>query len=417
MLQLQSALGLGVLLLLAWGLGEERRRGAWRIALTGVALQLALAALMLKAPVVATAIGAVGGLVAALEAATAAGTSLVFGYLGGGPLPFEERAPGASFILAFRALPVILVVGALSALLTHWGILPLVVRGLGWLLERSFRLGGAVALASAANIFIGMVEAPLFVRDYLARLSRSELFVLMATGMSTIAGTVFVLYSIILEPALPGAAAQLLIASVISAPAAVTVALLMVPPDRPPLEGGVELPRESDGAMEAVVRGTERGLKVFLSVIATLIVAVALVHLGNAVLGLLPDLAGEPVTLQRIFSWPLAPVAWLLGIPWSEAPGAADLLATKIVINEFVAYLDLAGLPPEALSPRSRLLLVYALCGFANFGSLGIMIGGLCAMAPERRAEIVALGMKSVVAGVLATCVTACVVGVLTPTG
>ena len=372
---------------------------------------------MLKAPIVAAAIGTLSGLVAALEAATTAGTSLVFGYLGGGPLPFEESAPGAGFILAFRALPVILVVGALAALLTHWGILPLIVRGMGLLLERSFRIGGAVGLASAANIFIGMVEAPLFVRAYLARLSRSELFVLMATGMATIAGTVFVLYSIILEPALPGAAAQLLVASVISAPAAIAVALLMVPPEGPPLEGRVELPRESAGAMEAVVRGTERGLAVFLSVIATLIVAVALVHLANAVLGLIPDLAGDPITLQRLFSWPLAPVAWLLGIPWQEAPGAADLLATKIVLNEFVAYLDLAALPPDALSPRSRLILVYALCGFANFGSLGIMIGGLCAMVPERRAEIVALGMKSVVAGVLATCITGCVVGILTPGG
>ena len=415
MLQAQSALGLGVLLLLAWSIGEERRPNAWRIALAGVVLQVALAALLLKVPLVAAALGALSGLVAALEAATGAGTSLVFGYLGGGPLPFEESAPGASFILAFRALPVILVVGALAALLTHWGILPLVVRGFGLLLEKSFRIGGAVGLASAANVFIGMVEAPLVVRDYLARLSRSELFVLMATGMATIAGTVFVLYSIILEPVLPGAASQLLIASVISAPAAITVALLMVPPDAPPLEGRVELPRESAGAMEAVVQGTERGLRVFLSVIATLIVAVALVHLANALLGLLPDLGGEPLSLQRIFSWPFVPVAWLLGMPWGEALGAADLLATKVVVNEFVAYLELSALPPEALSPRSRLLVVYALCGFANFGSLGIMIGGLSAMLPERRTEIVRLGMKSILAGVLATCVTACVVGILTP--
>ena len=249
-----------------------------------------------------------------LEAATAAGTSLVFGFLGGAPLPFEETQPGASFVLAFRALPVIIVVGALSALLTYWRILPLIVRGFGFVLERSFRLGGAVGLASAANIFIGMVEAPLFVRAYLNRLSRSELFVLMATGMATIAGTVFVLYSIILSPVMPDAASQLLVASVISAPAAITIALLMVPPDGSPLEGAVELPREDDGAMEAIVRGTEQGLKVFLSVVATLVVAVALVHLVNAVLGLLPSLGSDPVTLQRIFSWPLTLVAWLLGV-------------------------------------------------------------------------------------------------------
>ena len=295
MLQVQSAIGLVVLLLIAWGVSEERRIGAWRIALTGIALQLVLAAAMLKVPPIAAAVGAINGLVAALEAATAAGTSLVFGFLGGAPLPFEETQPGASFVLAFRALPVIIVVGALSALLTYWRILPLVVRGFGYVLERSFRLGGAVGLASAANIFIGMVEAPLFVRPYLNRLSRSELFVLMATGMATIAGTVFVLYSIILSPVMPDAASQLLVASVISAPAAITIALLMVPPDGPPLEGAVELPREDDGAMEAIVRGTDQGLKVFLSVVATLVVAVALVHLVNAVLGLLPEPRERPV--------------------------------------------------------------------------------------------------------------------------
>ena len=417
MLQVQSAIGLVVLLLIAWGVSEERRIGAWRVALTGIALQLVLAAAMLKVPPIAAAVGAINGLVTALEAATAAGTSLVFGFLGGAPLPFEETQPGASFVLAFRALPVILVVGALSALLTYWRILPLIVRGFGFVLERSFRLGGAVGLASAANIFIGMVEAPLFVRAYLARLSRSELFVLMATEMATIAGTVFVLYSIILSPVMPDAASQLLVASVISAPAAITIALLMVPPDGPPLEGAVEIPREGDGAMEAIVRGTEQGLRVFLSVIATLVVAVALVHLVNAALGLLPSLGSDPVTLQRIFSWPLTLVAWLMGIPWLEALGAADVLATKVVLNEFVAFLELAALPPEALSPRSRLVLVYAVCGFANFGSLGIMIGGLAAMVPERRGEIVGLGMKSVAAGLLATCVTGCVVGILTPAG
>ena len=417
MLQLQSAFGLVALLLVAWVASEQRRRGAWRVALTGIALQLVLGAAMLKVPAIAGAVGAVNGLVTALEAATAAGTSLVFGFLGGGPLPFEETRPGASFVLAFRALPVIIVVGALSALLTYWRILPLVVRGFGYVLERSFRLGGAVGLASAANVFIGMVEAPLVVRAYLNRLSRSELFVLMATGMATIAGTVFVLYSIILSPVMPDAASQLLVASVISAPAAITIALLMVPPDGPPLEGTVELPREDDGAMDAIVRGTERGLRVFLSVIATLVVAVALVHLADAVLGLLPNLGSDPITLQRIFSWPLAPVAWLMGIPWPEASIAADVLATKIVLNEFVAFLDLVALPSEALAPRSRLVLVYAVCGFANFGSLGIMIGGLATMVPKRRAEIVGLGMKSVAAGVLATCVTGCIVGILTPAG
>ena len=415
MLQVQSAFGLVVLLLLAWTLGEERRRSAWRIGLVGVGLQLLLGAAMLYLPGLTDLVAAANRLVAALDAATRAGTSLVFGYLGGAPLPFEERFPGASFVLAFRALPIILVVSALAALLTYWRVLPLFVRGFGWLLERSFRVGGPVGLASAANVFVGMIEAPFLVRPYLSLLSRSELFVVMTTGMATIAGTVFVLYSLILTPVLPDAASQLLIASVISAPAAVTVALLMAPPAGPPTEGTVALPHESAGAMDAVVRGAAQGAKVLLAVIATLIVFVALVSFANAVLGLLPDVAGAPITLQRALSWPLTPVAWLLGLPWSEAQAAAPLLATKVVLNELIAYLDLAKLPEEALSARSRLIVVYAVCGFANLGSLGIMIGGLATLVPERRAEVVALGPKSVVAGFLATCLTGAVVGVLTP--
>ena len=415
MLQAQSALGLVVLLLLAQVMSERRSFRAWRVAVVGAALQIALAAAMLYLPGVADAIAAVNRLVSALDAASAAGTSLVFGYLGGGPLPFKESFPGAAFVLAFRALPIILVVSALAAVLTHWRILPLVVRGFGLLLERSFGIGGPAGLASAANVLVGMIEAPLLVRPYLSRMSRSELFVLMTAGMATIAGTVYALYSIILTPTMPDAASQLLVASVVSAPAAVTVALLMVPQEGPPTEGRLEIPRESAGAMDAVVRGAERGVRVLVAVVALLIVFVALVHLVNAGLALLPDLAGTPITLQRLLSWPLIPVAWLMGVPWEEASAAARLLASKVVLNELVAYLELAKLPEETFSARSKLIVVYALCGFANLGSLGIMIGGLSTLVPDRRSEIVALGAKSVVAGFLATCLTGAVIGVLTP--
>ena len=414
MLQAQSALGLIVLLFVARTLGERRVSSAWRIGIAGAALQIALAAAMLHLPGITDAIASVNRLVTALDAASVAGTTLVFGYLGGGPLPFPESFPGAAFVLAFRALPIILVVSALAALLTHWRILPLVIRGFGLLLERSFRIGGPVGLASAANILVGMIEAPLLVRPYLSRMSRSELFVLMTVGMATIAGTVYVLYSVILTPVMPDAASQLLVASVISAPAAVTVALLMVPPEGSPTEGRLEIPRESASAADAVVRGAEQGVKVLIAVIAMLIVFVALVHLVNAALGALPDIAGTPVTLQRILSWPLIPVAWLMGVPWEECSAAARLLASKIVLNELIAYLELAKLPAETFSPRSQLIVVYALCGFANFGSLGIMIGGLSTLAPDRRSEIVALGAKSIVAGFLATCLTGTVIGILT---
>ena len=388
MLQVQSAIGLVVLLLIAWGVSEERRIGAWRVALTGIALQLVLAAAMLKVPAHRRRDrrdqrsrrrprGGHRGRHEPRVRLPRRGAPSLRGDAAGRELRARISAPSRSSSWWAPSPPSSPTGGSSRSSCAASATCS----------ERSFRLGGAVGLASAANIFIGMVEAPLFVRAYLNRLSRSDLFVLMATGMATIAGTVFVLYSIILSPVMPDAASQLLVASVISAPAAITIALLMVPPDGPPLDGAVVLPREDDGAMEAIVRGTEQGLKVFLSVVATLVVAVALVHLVNAVLGLLPELGSDPLTLQRIFSWPLTLVAWLLGIPWSEALSAADVLATKIVLNEFVAFLELAALPPETLSPRSRLVLVYAVCGFANFGSLGIMIGGLAAMVPERRGE------------------------------
>ena len=360
-------------------------------------------------------LGLVNDLVQALQAASEAGSSFVFGYLGGGPLPFEATAPGAAFILAFRALPLILVVSALSALLTYWRVLPLVVRGFAFLLRRGLGVGGAVGLSAAANVFVGMVEAPLFIRPYLARLGRGELFIVMTCGMATIAGTVLVLYATILAATVPDIAQHLLVASVISAPAAITIARLMVPgrDGEGATVGKIEADPDIRGAMDAITKGTASGLKLLLNVIAMLVVMVALVHLVNALLGLLPAVAGAPLRLERMLGWAMAPVVWLMGVPWAEAMAAGALMGVKVVLNEFLAYLRLAALPPEALGERSRLILTYALCGFANFGSLGIMIGGMATLVPERRAEIAALGLKSVVAGVLATCSTGAVVGLL----
>ena len=411
--ELQSAFGLVVLFVLAWAVGEKRRRSAWRVALAGIGLQVALALILLKVPPIADGVASLGHVVAAMEQATRAGTSMVFGYIGGGALPFAESRPGAAFVLAFQALPIIIVTSTLTALLTHWRILPWIVKAIGVVLERGFRIGGALGLASAANIFVGMVEAPLFIRPYLKDFSRSELFVMMTVGMATIAGTVFVLYASILAPVLPNAAGQLLVASVISAPAAIAVALLMVPPDGPPQDSGSLPPRETSSAMEALVVGARQGLNMLFLIVAMLIALVALVHLANGVLALLPDVAGEAVTLQKILALVMTPLCWLMGIPWAECWDAAQLMATKVVLNELVSYLDLARLPEGTLGERSRLILVYAMCGFANFGGLGIMVGGLTVLMPERRKEILALSWKSLAAGVLATGSTGCVIGIL----
>jgi len=413
LLMLQSACGLVALLFLAWLVSENRRVVAWRIVIGGVVLQLILAALLLKAPPLKTFFLALNDVLNSLERATEAGTSFVFGYLGGSPLPFAERPGASSFVLAFRALPIILLVSALSSLLFYWRVLPIVVKAISVVLEKTLGVGGAVGLSTAANVFIGMVEAPLTIRPYLRQLSRGELFIVMTGGMAGIAGTVMALYASILGPVIPDAMGHILAASVISAPAAIVVASLMVPPLGAPTAGGLALEQPSGSAMDAVTRGTLDGLALLLNIIAMLIVLIALVTLVNMVLAALPAVAGAPLTLQRAAGWIMAPLTWLIGIPWSEAHAAGTLMGTKTVLNEFIAYIDLSRLPPDALSPRSRLLMTYALCGFANFGSLGIMIGGLATMVPERRDEVVDLGMRSIVSGTLATLITAAGVGIL----
>jgi len=400
---LQSVAGIAGLLGIAWLLSEARWRVPWRAAGMGVALVVVLALLFVKLPPARALFLALNDALLVLERATRAGTGFVFGYLGGGEAPFAVTDPGSTFVLAFRALPLVLVISALSALLFHWRILPAIVRGVSWLLEKAMRVGGVVGLATAANVFVGMVEAPLFVRPYLARLSRGELFAVMTGGMATIAGTVLFLYGSILGPIVPDAVAHLLVASLLSAPAALAVSLVMVPPEGEPAGGRIVLPSQYASSMDALTRGTLDGAQLLLNIVAMLVVFVALVALVNLLI--------SPWTLQGMLGWLLAPLAWLAGVPWEEARAAGALLGTKIVVNELVAYLDMVRL--ETLSPRSRLLMTYALCGFANFGSLGIMIGGLGTLCPERRAEVVSLGLKSIVAGVLATCLTAACVGLL----
>ena len=414
MQSLQSAFGLLVFVSFAWAISENRRAASLRVAVAGIATQIVLAALLLKLPPLEAALAGLNDLVLVLQDATAAGTSFVFGFLGGGPLPFEEAQPGASFVLAFRALPLIIVISALTAVLTYWRILPWIVRGFAVALEKSLGVGGAVGLGTAANVFVGMVEAPLFIRPYLAALSRSELFVIMVTGMATIAGTVLVLYATIIGPVIPNAVGNLLTASLISAPAAITIALLMIPQTTASTAGAPVPDPGASSTMDAITRGTRSGLELFLIVVAMLLVLVALVFLVNSVLALLPDVGSQPISLERLLGYLMAPVCWLMGVPWSEAMTAGSLMGIKTILNEFLAYLQLAALPEGALSARSKLIMTYALCGFANFGSLGILIGGLSTMVPERRDEVVQLGLRSILAGTLATCSTGAVVGILT---
>lgn len=413
LLNLQSLFGFFVLLILAWLFSENRRNIHCRFLLTGIALQFALAILLLKIPFLKDGLAALNQWVLALQQSTEAGTSFVFGYLGGGETPFDQTKPQHSFILAFKALPLVIVISAITAILTYWKVLPYLIRVFSLGLEKSMGISGSLGLVTAANIFVGMVEAPLFIRPWIKQLTRSELFTLMTVGMATIAGTVLFLYATMIGDAVPNAIGHLLTASLISAPAALVIARLMVPEDSQPRIQSINIDNPANSTMDALNRGTQSGLTLFLNIIAMLIVLVALVHLVNLGLGVLPDVGGKAISLERMLGYIMAPVVWLMGIPWSEAMTAGSLMGVKTILNEFLAYLQLANLPEGMLSDRSQLIMTYALCGFANFGSLGIMIAGLTTMAPERRDDILSLGLKSILAGTITTCCTGAVIGVL----
>lgn len=408
---MRGFIGLAAIMALAWAIGERRGFSLRRVA-AGLGLQFGLAALLLHLPWMSHLFLWLNKVTEALSDATLAGCSFLFGYLGGGPLPFTPTPGSSTWVFAFVSLPMIIVLSALSALLFHWGVLQRLVRGFSLLLRRSMGIGGALGVGVSANIFMGMVEAPLLIRHYLRNMTHSELFALMTTGMATIAGTVLVLYAQVLSPILDNALGQILTASLISCPASLLIAELMVPETREPSEGGAIEVRYRSG-MDAISEGTAEGLKLYMNVAAMLLVYVALVHLLNAIVGGLPDVGGQPLSLQRLFGWLFAPLAWLLGIPWSECSAAGQLLGTKAVINELVAYMDMTTLPAGTFSPRSVLILTYALCGFANPGSVGIMLGGMGGMLPERRQEMLSLGLRAALGGMLASCMTGAVIGII----
>jgi concentrative nucleoside transporter, CNT family len=409
----QSIAGLAVFTGTAWLISENRTKVSFKIIIAGILIQLVVGLILLKLPVFRNFFISLNRLVLSLEESTAAGTSMVFGYLGGGKLPFVEKFPGAAFILAFRALPLVLLISALSSLLFYWKILPVVVKAFSRVLQKTMGLGGAEGLGVSANIFIGMVESPLFIRPYLNSMTRSEIFTLMTSGMATIAGTVMVLYASILSKVVPNIMGHILTASIISVPSAIMISKIMVPETGRLTSGELTSPEASLSAMDAITKGTMQGIQLLINIIAMLIVLVALVHLVNLILGLLPEFGDQPVTLQRLLGLMMAPVAWLMGVPWKEAPVAGALMGTKTILNEFIAYLDMSRLAQGALSHKTLIIMTYAMCGFANPGSLGIMIGGMGTMAPERRDEIVSLGFRSIIAGTLATCMTGVIVGIL----
>lgn len=414
----QALFGIAVFVGIAIVFSEQRTVPSWRLLLAGLGLQFLFAFAVFNFTFLQQFLALINNGVSAVVNATESGTHFIFGYLGGDPInvdyPFVISEPRATIVLAFRILPLILMFTVLSAILWYYRVLPMIIKGFSFVLRKSLHVSGAVGLSSAANIFIGMVESPALIRPYIALLTRSELFVVMSCGMATISGSVMVFYSIVLRGILENPLVHIITASVISAPAAIMIALIMIPEKNSQSTDDIKSEVKYRSLMDAITKGTYDGVRLMISVGALLLVLVALVALLNSVFSLLPFPSDDPLTLQRLFGYVFAPFTWLMGIPWSEAQVAGSLMGTKTVLNELLAFLALAELPAGVLSGKSVVILTYGLCGFANFGSLGIMIAGLSSMCPERGAEIVELAPKSLLSGTLATCMTGAVAGLLT---
>lgn len=417
--QLRGMIGIAVLIGIAWAISENRtRHPGWRWLLGALALQGLLAVLIVRVPIVWQAVGLVNNAVSAVEAATLKGSSYMFGYLGGAELPFAlKEGAQPPLVIAFQILPLVIVFSALSALLWHWGVLRWLVNGLSFLLRRSLGVSGPVGLAGGAALFLGVVETPLVTRAYFARVSRSELFQLMVLAMATISGALLVLYATTLRAVVPDAVGHMIAASLVSIPAALLIARLIVPASAD--DSATEIDKEDPGlryesSIDAIVKGTMDGMQLFLSVIAVIITVFALVALVDGMLAALPLIDGAPLSLKRLLGWALAPLMWLLGVPWGEAQAAGGLMGTKAVLNEYVAYLELAALPDGTLGPRATLIVTYALCGVANLASVGLLVSTIGTLCPERRAEAAGMGMKSWIAGNLSSGMTGAWIGLVT---
>lgn len=418
--QLRGIIGIAVLLGIAWGLSEDRRaHPGWRWVLGALALQAVLALLIVRVPFVWDVVTLANEGVAAIERATLDGSSYMFGYLGGGELPFElKEGAQPPLVIAFQILPLVIVFSALAALLWHWGALRAAVNGLSFLLRRTLGVSGVVGLSGGANMFLGVVESPLVVRAYFARMSRAELFQVMVLAMATISGAILILYATTLRQTVPDAVGHMIAASLVSLPAALLIAKLMVPGEADDVATETDDSADEPGltyesSIDAIVKGTMDGMQLFLAVIAVIIVVFALVSLTDQILALLPMVGDEPISLKRIFGWLFAPIMWLIGVPWAEAQAAGGLMGTKAILNEYVAYLELAALPDGSLSDRSLLIVTYALCGVANLASVGLLVSTIGTLCPERRSEAAGLGIKSWIAGNIATVMTGAWIGLV----
>lgn len=408
----QAVLGIVVFVALAVPFSTAPRSIDWKIVGVAIALQFAICALLLKVPAISAAFRYLTMAVNGLSTATGKGTTFLFGYLGGGEAPFPVTGPGSMVTFAFQVLPLVIVMSALSALLWYWRVLPVIIHAIAKVFERTLDTRGPAGLVAVANIFVGQVEAPLLVRPYIANMTRYEILLLMTAGMATIAGSVMVIYAAMLGPFFDGALGHLLTKSVMAVPGSVMFAHILIP-ERAADHDVKDPPRIYTGTMDAVTRGTQDGLNIYLGILAVLLVLIAFVAMVNGAVGLLPAVGGEALTLERLAGWVFAPLAWLMGVSWAEAQTVGSLVGVKTVLNEFIAFIQLTRIPADQLGEHARLIATYALCGFANISSMGIQIGGIGTMVPERKADLAAMAPKALLAATLGSLLAGAIVGLV----
>ena len=413
---LQILIGFVGLVCIAIPFSQNRTSINYRYIFVAIIFQIILAFALLKIPFIVQIFAYLSDGVSSLQAATQEGAEFVFGYLSNSSnSPFEASGTGNSMIFAFQILPLIIVISSLSALLWFWNILPLIIRAVSKVFEKLFNIGGPIGLGATANIIMGQVEAPLLVRPYLSRMSEKELLILMTAGMSTVSGSIMIALVSMLQPQFPdlNLIQHLVSASILSIPAAIMYANIMIPSAEVTNFDGNSIPKVYDSSMDAITRGTRDGLDICLNVGAILIAFIALVSLLNSILGIAGGWVGiTDLSLQLILGYIFFPIVWLMGIPLSETLASAELLGLKTALNEFVAYGALANIESGVLSERSKLITLYALCGFANFSSVGILVSGISAMAPERKNDLIKVSLKALVGATLASCMTGLVIGI-----
>lgn len=412
---MQAVLGVAIVISIAWLLSETRTQVRWLPVAITLGAQLVLAAILLRLPIVSAGLASLNVVVSAITNASRQGTAFVFDYLGGGELPFELTSESPPYIFATQLLPQIIVFAVLVALLWYWRVLPLIIRGISWALQKTLRIGGAVAVAAAASVFVGMVEAPMMIRGYLKTITRSEFFVVITCGMSTVAGSMMILYVTVVGDVLTNTIAHVVTASLLNVLGGILIAKIMIPDDHVTGESEIEDAFQYQSSFDALTRGAMDGTKIVINIIAMLIVLISLVALINHMMSFMV-IGGSPITLERIASWLFRPLTWGMGLSWTDSAIGSELMGTKLMINELVAYQHLGQVGTE-LSTRSNLIMTYALCGFTNLGSVGILVGGISALVPDRRQDLLSLAPRTLVSGTLVAFLTGSIVGVVSLVG